>query len=485
MKQFLSMIGLALVLGSGVAAAERPRDLVVPVSPSDLDPATVPPQVNTKVLFLNNCKPNGCAIHRGTPNSQSDTWYASGTLTPFSDSDATWDAVVRCVRQTFAPFDITITTTDPGTAPHFEIMIAGSSGDIGLPSNVGGISPSACGMSYFPNSLVFDFSKTWAGKVDEICAVAAQEIAHSFTLDHSTDASDPLTYFGYAGRRAFRDAQVQCGSDCTTGAGRPCMAGDTGCRAPDGSSCFGSPQQSHACTCTGSQTQNSVQTITSLFGARAAIPPPTVMVTYPLAGAAVTPGFQVRADVTPYLDLATVALSIDGVALQMVASAPYIFNAPATMAKGTHHVQVVATDIKGTQGMQTVDVVIGDPCTKPADCPDNTQTCVGGRCVPGAGVQGGLGTTCTANTECSSGLCGSDGTGTRYCVETCDPTKTGICPPGFACLGSAPSGVCWPSADSGGGGGGGCASGSSGGPILLGLAFAALVLRRRGASAPA
>jgi hypothetical protein len=484
MKQPHLVAVATLALGAlgalgGVAAADRPIDLMVEVP---LDPATVPANVNSKVVYLNSCKPNGCVIRQGTPSSLTDSWYAQGTLTPFSDSDATWQGVVRCIRETFSAFDVDFTEVDPGTAPHFEIMIAGTSTDIGLSANVGGISPYSCSSAYYPNSLVFDFSKTWSGDVNEICAVAAQEIAHSFTLDHTTTASDPLTYFKYTGRRAFPSAAVQCGSDCTNSSTHYCVAGDTGCRAPNvgingAPACTGSPPQNHPCACTGNSTQNAVQTITALFGARAAIPPPTVTLTFPTAGAPQTAGFPVRSDVTLYLDLAKVELIVDGASTQSLLAGPYIFNAPATLTTGVHHVEVRATDVKGTIGSAKVDVTVVPPCQKPADCADTTQTCVGGRCVPGSGVQGGLGSVCTDNTGCASGQCGSDGAGHRYCVEPCAPATAGSCPSNFDCLASGATGVCWPAANNGGGGG--CATDAPAGPLLFGLGLAALILRRR------
>ena len=93
-------------------------------------------------------------------------------------------------------FGVEIVTTNPSPSPHFEIVIAGSPTNLGLSSGIGGISPFSC-QQYIPNSLVFAFANIsiYRNDVDEICATAAQEIAHSFALDHVIDPSDPLTYF--------------------------------------------------------------------------------------------------------------------------------------------------------------------------------------------------------------------------------------------------------------------------------------------------
>src|SRR5690606_6743993 len=79
------------------------------------------------------------------------------------------------------------------------------------------------------------------------------------------------------------------------------------------------------------------------------------------------------------------------------------------------------------------------------------EACVEGRCVPGPDLDGGLGTTCEANADCVSGICGDDGAGTRVCTEPCALEASG-CPGGFECRSAGSSGVCWPAA-----GGGGCA----------------------------
>jgi hypothetical protein len=52
------------------------------------------------------------------------------------------------------------------------------------------------------------------------------------------------------------------------------------------------------------------------------------------------------------------------------------------------------------------------------------------------------------------------------------------CPSGFGCLQTTPSaGVCWPGLN--GGGGGGCSSDGGHGTMVLGLAFAALLIKRK------
>jgi MYXO-CTERM domain-containing protein len=91
---------------------------------------------------------------------------------------------------------------------------------------------------------------------------------------------------------------------------------------------------------------------------------------------------------------------------------------------------------------------------------------------------GGLGTTCTKNSDCMSGSCASDGTN-MYCVVSCNPATQGACPSGFGCQTVGTGGVCWPGADSGGGSSGCTTGGAGGGEILFGLGFAGVLLARR------
>ncbi|MGE0548499.1 MAG: Ig-like domain-containing protein [Kofleriaceae bacterium] len=441
----------------------------------DIDPGTVSQVVNSNQIYLNNCKPNGCVIRGGQGASSIDSgtfqgsWPINGnrTLTAFAASDQTWNQIVDCMKDVFSPFGVEIVTTNPSPAPHFEIMIAGRPTDIGLNSSTLGVSPFSCS-TYIPNSLVFAFQKAISelpyNEVEEICATAAQEIAHSFALDHVIDSSDPLTYFPFSGRRYFKNAQVQCGSDCYGGT------------SPTGLECTGGTQQIHPCVCTGSPTQNSVQTITNLFGAGTPTPP-TVKITSPKLGDNVAPGFPVHVEASDNLELGRVELYVDNMMTASLQSGPFAFNAPATLSDGTHLVKVIAYDSFGTSASAQVQVVIGEPCGKPADCPSDTDTCVGGRCVPGPGVQGGLGATCNAPTDCASGQCASNSDGERQCVESCLVGED-QCPDGFGCLNAGDLGVCWKGYDDGSGGGG-CTTGGPMGLITMGLGLAVALFRRR------
>lgn len=473
----LGLAAIALFVLSAPASA-RPTDLIVdqPVEIRELPPGGLVPY-NT--LFINRCA-SGCPVRVGTSNSINDTWQigSNRTLTAFPYGDAVWQQVMDCVKDVMEPYNIQVTDVDPGSANHFEIMVAGSPTDLGMPTSIGGVAPGngSC-TGYINNALVFDFAKVWgssttcgSGCVEDICSTAAQEIGHTWhALDHTIVNTDPMTYFGSTTRKYYQNTAAQCGSDCVGG------------QSPTGFTCSGTNNQSHPCIC-GGNTQNSDQTLISLFGAGPGSPP-TVKITAPKVGQSVDPGFSVYSDAMDNSGIVTkVELRIDGNVISTLMSGPYVFNSPATLGNGTHKVEVDAYDPHGYKGSAIVDVIIGPPCQSSNDCPMN-DVCIGGRCVPGSGVAGGLGTTCMADADCVSGHCQADDQGNKYCVEPC---MIGQCPSSFGCLtpDGSDMGVCWPGYDDGSGGGCGCQS-SKGGPLSISVLFGWVVLtwrRRRGRS---
>jgi Bacterial Ig domain len=457
---------VALVVATPAWAAPRPRSAMMwePV-----DPALAAAPVNSHTIYLDRCRTAGCTIVQGTTNSTTDPVHSSlghGVVGAFTRGDETWSTIVACMKEVYAPFNVQITEVDPGAQPHFAIVFGGDPRDLGLDANLGGVSPFSC-MPYIPNSVVFVFD-VWGDNPEEICATAAQEIAHSFALDHATEPSDPMTYFAYQGRRHYKNAQIQCGSDC-----------DAHHRSPLGLTCTGDQLQDHACACgDGAQTQNDVQIIHALFGDTSASPP-AVTITMPRTGDTVTAGFAVATVITDDTAVTSAELRVDGALVQSEPGNPRGFTGPAQLADGTHTIEVTAYDDLGTPGRARVEVVVGAGCAAPADCPLDTDTCVGGRCVAGPAITGGLGRSCAAASDCASWLCANDD-GQRYCVEACRP---GQCPARFGCRDDgAGAGVCWPGFDDSAGGCTTTPSHAPLAPILVGVGLAAWVLRRRARS---
>ncbi len=231
-------------------------------------------------------------------------------------SAAQWSEVMTCVQQQFSRFNVEITDVDPGATPHFESVVAGNPGIIGMEAGVGGVSPFSSNCDLIPNSIVFTFTDVLPNDPQIICEVAAQEIAHSFGLDHEYLCSDPMTYLTGCGNKGFQDVFAPCGE------GQP-----RACAQPGQYDC-------------GYAEQNSVQLLTQRLGLKEGGDLDAPRITTPLDGANVAPGFEVRADVT---GSATVEFRIDGSLIATLASGPYYFSTPSDLALGTHILEIVVT----------------------------------------------------------------------------------------------------------------------------------------------
>jgi hypothetical protein len=160
----------------------------------------------------------------------------------------------------------------------------------------------------------------------------AQEVAHSYGLDHEMLASDPMTYLQYNGNRSFKDQTVSCGEYQD----RPCGIGGSTCRP----------------------SQNSVQLLYERVG-KADLVPPTLAITAPADGATVPPGFSVEAMASDDVGVTMTTLSIDGQPAGTVPGAgPYSFATDPALANGPHTLRVEATDGRNTQA-QSITVIVG------------------------------------------------------------------------------------------------------------------------------
>jgi MYXO-CTERM domain-containing protein len=399
----------------------------------------------SNVIYMNDCLPDGCTVHPGNDDSRTDSSsipFQTSHLPGYPWGQASWDDLVQCMRETYAQFDVQIVTDDPGTTPHFELMVGGNSTDIGVDGALGVAPFIPCG-GVIDNVITFVFAAE-DQSIDDLCWAAAQETSHAFGLDHELNAQDPMTYLYPPYHKDFQDADASCGES--------------------------TPRE---CWC-GGPTQNSARFLAQLFGLATPVPP-EITITEPADGAWVKPGFHVHAQITSLLAVSA-GLEVDGAASGgAVAAAPYTFTAP-DLGAGDHTIAVTATDSNDMTARG--EVTVHQMATCGAGCADGT-VCLGGLCVPDASTPGGLGAACGA-TPCATGTCGSDGTDSK-CTGACDAGD--VCPDGYACLGPSGQGVCWP--DAGGGGGGGCAvdgggaGAGAGWLVLVGLIVVPVFRRRR------
>jgi uncharacterized protein (TIGR03382 family) len=188
--------------------------------------ATGTGRAQSRVIYLN---PDGVIVYPGKNDSSRDTSsvVAQPTLITAWDTDEdTWAETAQCVADLYAPFDVIVTDEDPGDVPHIEAVLGGSPRDVGLPDNVGGVSPFTSDCAIIESSMVFAFTDVLPDDARTACEVIAQEIAHSFGLDHERLASDPMTYLDYDGERTFQDQMASCGEFSD----RKCGVNGTACR---------------------------------------------------------------------------------------------------------------------------------------------------------------------------------------------------------------------------------------------------------------
>jgi Bacterial Ig domain len=353
----------ALLLAPAIAAAEQPTHSLKPVGtassydfvatapnqddlrfarqvvPATDNPTTTAVLAQSKIIYLNH---NGVTLTPGNSDSRtnrSSIAQQQTTIPAWAVSATTWNATVACMRDMFSRFDVQVTDVDPGSANHIEAVFGGSPTQLGMPSNVAGVSPFTTDCSIIENSIVFTFTDVIPADAQTACEIMSQEVAHSFGLDHELLASDPMTYLQYTGNRTFKDQAVSCGESTA----RPCGINGSTCRP----------------------NQDSVALLAERLGT-AGTPgdtvAPVVGITSPSNNATVPPGFDITFTATDNIAVTMATLYVDGAAAGSVLSPPYTFTTSNTISEGAHTFKIEATDGSNTQAQEiTVTVKLGAP----------------------------------------------------------------------------------------------------------------------------
>jgi hypothetical protein len=164
-------------------------------------------------VFLNR---NGGTYRPGQDDSRQNTSIVPrqpSTIGAWTFGDVAWANLMACVTAQFSPFNVTIVDQEPASNERYvEHVVGGRPQDVGLPNGVGGVAPiDNFNCSVLDVAINFTFAEVYGGNVQAICETAAQEIAHSFSLDHELHCPDPMTYLGGCGDKSFRDVNAQCG----------------------------------------------------------------------------------------------------------------------------------------------------------------------------------------------------------------------------------------------------------------------------------
>ena len=179
------------------------------------------PAFATRIIYMNR---HGGVFVPAAPRDDSRINHASVlrapvSIAPFPHSEQTWQEIMRCTRGLFSRYDVQITDVDPGALPHTEAVIGGTGAAAGY-MGAAGIAPHTCA-GIVENAIVFAFAETIGDDALFTCETIAQELAHSFTLDHLLDCRDPMTYLDACGPKQFLDEEVACGEtqprDCWCG----------------------------------------------------------------------------------------------------------------------------------------------------------------------------------------------------------------------------------------------------------------------------
>jgi len=452
---------IAAILAVPLAATAGPK---LASSPSDsvsfFDRVMQPPKRSptgvkaftsvSRVIYLNPCLPNGCTVYPGSDDSRTNRSSIPNTqalLTAWPHGTTAWNQLVQCVKDMYAPFNISVTDVDPGNTNHFEVMVAGNASAIGV-DGAGGVAPfEPCDGQLQDNVISFVFAADISNQ-DFLCWAAAQESSHVFGLDHELNALDPMTYLTPPIKKeGFQNTASNCGED--------------------------NPRE---CWCSGN-TQNSYQYLMDTFGP-SNLEPGTITITEPKDGQWVKPGFKVKYEVMSQLSVVNGELKIDGSTATATQSAEHEFTAPAAIPGGDHTIMVSAVDAGNRTLTSQVTVHVTATCVTTDGCAADLH-CLGGYCLPGADTPGGLGSPCTSNEQCITNTCGSDGT-SQLCTGACDMTTGGelVCPDGYACYDTGGGGgVCWPSEEDTGC----CSTSTKNAPlhVLFGLTVLGFVVRRR------
>lgn len=214
---------MTLLASSGSAVAERGFELA---RQGVETPGALSARAQSRTVYLNR---TGVTVTPGTNDARtnrSSVPTERATIPAWPASPELWTETVACLEDMFAPFDLAFTEVDPGSVPHIEAVFGGAPAVLGLSPRIGGIAPMSKSCAVVESSMVFTFTAVLPQNAQIVCEVMAQEIAHSYGLDHELLPADPMSYLRFDGERAFQDELASCGE--TTA--RPCGLEGSTCR---------------------------------------------------------------------------------------------------------------------------------------------------------------------------------------------------------------------------------------------------------------
>jgi len=351
-----SLAALLPILLAAPAAAESARDLrgsyqfVTPEKTSSA--VSYAAESSDTIIYLNSI---GGLFLPGTNDARLNTSSLIDDpvwIPPFLGPSSQWNELVGCIEDQFAGFHVQITDEDPGLVPHYEAVVAGDPADLGQPDHIGGLSPFRLDCGVIDNSLVFIFAELFEDDTDRLCDIVAQEIAHSFGLDHQMNCDDPMSYLGGCGVKRFRNEDAECGE-----------------------------YEARPCAC-GQETQNSKRTLAKYLGDSLA---PSLEIMTPEDGATVNPSFYIDVRAEDNVEVERVELWVDGQQVSSQARRPFLFEFAGQLEDGAHRVEIRVYDSENSTA-QTIDLTVDQNAEMQPPPPVQRLS---GRLSPTADVRGG------------------------------------------------------------------------------------------------
>lgn len=163
-------------------------------------PARAQPPLEPAVIYL-NFSDGTESLQRGDMDDATRNQSSLGAATPYPAF--TWPGladgtisrrelvrtITRRVHEAFLPYNVVLTLSRPAAGQYTMVLIGGSPTLFGFDAKVAGLAPMDCGNQTASN-VVFTFPPALRGNVHGLFATVAQEAAHAYGLEHTTDPTD-------------------------------------------------------------------------------------------------------------------------------------------------------------------------------------------------------------------------------------------------------------------------------------------------------